>query len=929
MKRLFLLDGMALVYRAHFALIGNPIVTAGGQNISAVFGFANTLLHLLEHRKPTHLAVVFDTSAPTVRHKMYPAYKATRDAMPEELSAAIPVVKRLVEAFNIPVIECDGYEADDIIGTLAAEAEREGDIETFMVTPDKDFAQLVDARTYILKPGRKGNDDALLGVEEILQQWQVEKPEQVIDILGLWGDASDNIPGVPGIGEKTAKKLISQYGNVENLLAHSGELKGRQKENVEAFADQARLSRKLAEIMVDAPVELDLVDLEIGGRNDEALRKLFIELEFNSLGKRLFGNDFQAGRGFVEKDGKRPRSGGEGGSVVASLKSVGDVPHEYHNIAADDKIGRAAFIGELEKQQVFCFDTETSSLDVRNTQLIGIAFSWKTHQGTYVALPIGQDAAAKALAEFREVFENKTTEKVGHNLKFDLAVLRWKGLRVGGRLFDTMLAHTLVDPDRRHQMDWISEAYLGYSPVSIESLIGVKADKSGQLSMLDIVEEKSEEIAEYAAEDADVTWQLAEILRDKLADSGQERVFYEIECPLTPVLVGMEAEGIRVDTEVLKRIGAELETQISALEESISRAAGHGFNLNSPKQLGEVLFDELKLLEKPKKTKTGQYKTDEKVLSTLAVDHEIVRNILDYREATKLKNTYADTLPEAIFQPTGRVHTTFLQMMTMTGRLASNHPNLQNIPIRTEQGRAIRGAFVARDEGHLLLSADYSQIELRVMASLSGDPAMTEAFRAGLDIHSATAARVYGVGLDDVDSEMRRTAKMVNFGIIYGISAFGLSQRLGIPRGEAAEIIEEYLKQYAGVKAFMENTVELAKKTGFVETLSGRRRYLPRIADRNAMVRNAAERTAINTPIQGTAADMIKLAMVKVDKALEDRELATRMVLQVHDELVFDLVCGEEAVVIELVEDCMKTALPLDVPIVVETGVGKSWLEAH
>jgi DNA polymerase-1 len=929
MKRLFLLDGMALVYRAHFALVRNPIITASGQNTSAIFGFANTLLYLIQHRKPTHLAVVFDTAAPTVRHKMYPAYKANRDAMPEELSAAIPVVKQLVEAFNIPVIECDGYEADDIIGTLAAEAEREGDIETFMVTPDKDFAQLVDVRTYMLKPGRKGNDDALLGLDEIRQQWQVEKPGQVIDILGLWGDASDNIPGVPGIGEKTAKNLIAQYGSIENLLAHSGELKGKQKENVEAFADQARLSRKLAEIIVDAPVELDLAELELGERNDGVLQKLFIELEFNSLGKRLFGQDFQAGRGFVAGEGKTPELETGAGSVGAGLKTVDEVPHDYRNIEAGDKKGRAAFIAELEKQQVFCFDTETSSLDVRDTQLIGMAFSWQAHQGIYVALPTDETAAGKVLAEFRGVFENKTTEKVGHNLKFDLAVLRWKGIQVQGKLFDTMLAHTLVDPDRKHQMDQISEAYLGYSPVSIESLIGVKADKDGQLSMLDIVEEKSEEIAEYAAEDADVTWQLAEILRGKLADAGQERVFYDIECPLTPVLVGMEAEGIRVDTEVLKKIGSELETQISALEESISSAAGHAFNLNSPKQLGEVLFDELKLLEKPRKTKTGQYKTDEKVLSTLAVDHEIVRNILDYREATKLKNTYVDTLPEAIFQPTGRVHTTFLQMMTVTGRLASNHPNLQNIPIRTEQGRAIRGAFVARDEKHLLLSADYSQIELRVMASLSGDPAMTEAFCAGLDIHSATAARVYGVGLDEVDSEMRRTAKMVNFGIIYGISAFGLSQRLGIPRGEAAEIIEEYLKQYAGVKAFMEKTVESARESGFVETLSGRRRYLPRIADRNAMVRSAAERTAINTPIQGTAADMIKLAMVKVDKALKNQQLATRMVLQVHDELVFDLVCGEESAVIELVEDCMKTALPLDVPIVVETGVGKSWLEAH
>jgi len=933
MKRLFLLDGMALVYRAHFALIRNPILTASGQNTSAIFGFINTLLYLIQQREPTHLAVVFDTSAPTARHKMYPEYKAHRDAMPEDLSAAIPMVKQVIEAFNIPVIECDGYEADDVIGTLAKQAGSKGDFETYMVTPDKDFGQLVAEKTFMFKPGRKGNEAEVLGVEEICENWQVERPEQVVDILGLWGDASDNIPGVPGIGEKTAKKLIARYGSVENLLAHSDDLRGKQKENVETFADQARLSRELAKIIVDVPIEIELDDLELRQRNDEALQNLFVELEFNSLGKRLFGNDFRAGHGYGEKGEEAEDSGSgaevERGLLVPDLKTLNDVSHKYRNIQADDAGDRAAFIAELSRQQSFCFDTETSSLDVRTTQLLGIAFSWKAHEGVYVAFPVDEAAVESLLEEFREIFENEAIGKVGHNLKFDLAVLWWKGVRVQGKFFDTMLAHTLVEPERKHQMDQISEAYLGYTPVSIESLIGAKADKSGQLSMLDIVEDKSDEIAEYAAEDADVTWQLAKILRDKLKESGQEKVFYEIESPLTPVLVAMEAEGIRVDTKALGKIGAELEKQISALREGIFEAAGHEFNLNSPKQLGVVLFDELKLLEKPKRTKTGQYKTDEKVLSALAVDHAIIGDILEYREATKLKNTYVDTLPEAIFPETGRVHTTFLQMMTATGRLASNHPNLQNIPIRTEQGRAIRGAFVARDKDHLLLSADYSQIELRVMASLSGDPAMSEAFREGLDIHTATAAKVYDVDLDDVDSEMRRTAKMVNFGIIYGISAFGLSQRLGIPRGEASEIIEEYLKQYAGVKAFMDKTIEKARELGYVETVSGRRRYLIGIADRNAMVRSAAERTAINTPIQGTAADMIKLAMVRVDEALQEKGLKTRMVLQVHDELVFDLYRDEETLVRELVEDCMKNALLLDVPIVVETGVGQSWLEAH
>ncbi len=933
MKRLFLLDGMALVYRAHFALIRNPIVTASGMNTSAVHGFANTLLFLMKQREPTHLAVVFDTSAPTVRHERYPEYKANRDAMPEDLSAAIPVVKQLIKAFNIPVIECDGYEADDVIGTLATEAEKDGGFETFMVTPDKDFAQLVAPRTFMYKPGRKGNDDEVLGIEEICENWQIERPGQVIDILGLWGDASDNIPGVPGIGEKTAKKLIARYGSVENLLEHSHELKGKQKENVETFADQARLSRELATIIVDVPLEVRADDLILHERNDEALQNLFIELEFNTLGRRLFGKDFRAGRGFAAKAGEAASADGaaetEQELVVADLKTLQDVPHEYRNIAADDVKGRAAFIEELARQKSFCFDTETSGLDVRDTHLLGIAFSWKAHEGVYVALPVKAAAAQAVLEEFRDVFGNSATEKIGHNLKFDLAVLLWKGLAVGGKLFDTMLAHTLVEPEQKHQMDQVSEALLGYTPVSIESLIGAKADKSGQLSMLDIVEEKSEEIAEYAAEDADVTWQLAEILRGRLEKSGQEKVFYDIECPLTPVLVAMEAEGVALDTEVLAGIGNDLGKQISSLREKISAAAGREFNLNSPKQLGEILFDELKLLEKPKKTKTGQYKTDEKVLSALAVEHKIVSDILEYREASKLKNTYVDRLPEAIFPKTGRVHTTFLQMMTATGRLASNHPNLQNIPIRTTQGRAIRGAFVPRAEGRLLLSADYSQIELRVMASLSGDPAMCEAFQQGLDIHTATAARVYGLELEEVDSEMRRTAKMVNFGIIYGISAFGLSQRLGIARREASEIIEEYLKQYAGVKVFMDRTVETARELGYVETVSGRRRLLPGIDDRNALVRSAAERTAINTPIQGTAADMIKIAMVKVAGALKEQGLKTCMILQVHDELVFDLLSDEESVVTELVVDCMQQALPLDVPIVVETGVGKSWLEAH
>lgn len=932
-NRLFLLDGMALIYRAHFALIRSPIYTSGRVNTSALFGFTNTLLDLLEKQNPTHLAVVFDTPEPTERHLLYPAYKGTREEMPEDLALQLPHVKRLVEAFNIPVIECPGWEADDVIGTLAKRAEALGGYETYMVTPDKDFAQLVNDTTLIYKPGRQGSGAEILDRAKICEAWEVTDPLQTIDVLGLWGDASDNIPGVPGIGEKTAKKLISEFGSIEELLAHTDRLKGKQKDNVEANREQALLSKKLVTILTDAPVTTTFEEIKISERNDEALKSLFVEFEFSSLGRRLFGEGFQSGRGHSSTET-------ESGTLAAELKTITDFKKVYRSIRADDRAGRAALIAELKAKPSYCFDLETTSLDEKTTSVIGLAFSWQDHHASYVEVPPGE-SGRKILEEFRELFADPKTEKIGHNLKFDIGVLFWQGIRVSTPIYDTMLAHSLVEPEQRHKMDYLAESLLGYTPISYDSVFGKKVEKTGQLNLFDEAEmsgnsdgvagPKFEDIAEYACEDADVTWQLAAILRKQVSESGQERVLLEIECPLVPVLVAMEKEGIRVDPATLAETGVLLAGRITEYEQAVYEAAGTKFNLNSPKQVGEILFDRLGLADKAKKTKTGQYKTDEQTLAALATEHKIVRDMLSYREAAKLKSTYVDALPEAIFPGTGRIHTTFHQLLTATGRLASNNPNLQNIPIRSDQGREIRRAFVPRREDFTLLSADYSQIELRVMASLCHDPAMIEAFNANEDIHTATAARVFGVPLDAVSSDMRRTAKMVNFGIIYGISAFGLSQRLNgeLSRSAAQEVIDEYFRQYPGVKRFQDETITQAQRDGYVETLTGRRRYLRDINSKNGMIRSAAERTAINTPIQGTAADMIKIAMVRVAKLLDEGGYRTRMLLQVHDELVFDLHLGEKDELVPKIEEAMKSALPLAVPVVVESGTGANWLEAH
>lgn len=928
---LYLLDGMALIFRAHYALIRSPIRTSKGVDTSAMFGFTNTLLELLEKGKPTHIAVAFDTAAPTERHQIFPEYKAQREEMPEALAAAIPNVRRIVEAFRIPVIAMDGYEADDIIATIARRAEAAG-FDVFMVTPDKDFLQLVTERVRVYRPGRQGSEPEVLGVDEVRVRWCVDRVGQVVDILGLMGDASDNVPGVPGIGEKTAQKLIAQFGSVEKLLAQSGELKGKVRESIEAHREQALLSKRLVTIRDDVPVRVELEAMRRVEPDEAALRALLVEFEFNALGRRLFGANFKAGRGYVAEGQSLPGLAAVGGDQAvtgsdtaldsgATLKTIRDVPHEYKLIDGLD--GVRELVERLGKAKAFCFDTETDGLNPREARLLGLAFSESAGEAWYVALPAGDVARREWLEAMGPIFQG-AAEKVGHNLKFDLGVLRAHGVAVRGPFFDTMVAHVLAEPGQRHGMDYLSEAMLGYAPIPITALIG--AEGPGQKSMAEV---PVAEVAEYAAEDADVTLRLRGPLTQRLKETGQERVFREVECPLIPVLVAIEHEGVAVDSKALEEYGRQLAKEIEGLEEKIVGLAGTKFNLNSPKQLGQILFDVLKLEEKPKRTKTGQYVTNEQVLAGLATKHEIAREILEHRAAQKLKSTYVDALPGAVSAKTGRVHTTFHQIVTTTGRLSSENPNLQNIPIRTERGREIRRAFVPRGKGWALMSADYSQIELRIMAHMSADAGLIEAFDGGQDIHTATAARVYGVPADGVTGEMRRKAKMVNFGIIYGISAFGLSQRLGIPRGEAAEIIETYFGQYAGVKRYMEATIAFAREKGYVETITGRRRYLRDINSANATARQAEERNAINTPIQGTAADMIKIAMTRVHEGLEGAGLKTRMILQVHDELVFDLHGGEEADVRGIVEPAMREAIALKVPVVVEIGVGENWLEAH
>ncbi len=927
-KRLFLLDGMALIYRAHFALIRSPRFTSGGTCTSAVFGMVNTLMHILKNERPTHIAAIFDTPEPTFRHKVFKEYKAQRDAMPEDLSEQIPYVIRLFEAYNVRVIRMPGFEADDVIGTLSVEATRQG-FNTFMVTPDKDYQQLVSDKSQIYKPGRQGGEHEIIGVPEVLDQWGIERVDQVIDILGLMGDTSDNVPGVPGIGPKTAQKLIAKYGTVERLLESTSELKGKQKERIEEHADQARLSKQLVTIMLDVPHDTNLEDLQVQEPNTETLKQLFGELEFDTLGKKLFGRSFTTApaRAAVVRE-KREREiqgqlfgdSGETGELVD--KTIRDVPHAYHVVESADQ--RVDLLKKLHEQRQICFDTETTGLDPRRAIPLGVSFSFEPHSAYYVVCPGDADGAIAVLNEFRSIFEDESIEKIGHNLKYDITLLKWHGLQVRGPLMDTMLAHSMKEPEMRHGLDYLAKLYLGYTPIPTTALIGEKGKT--QKEMRDV---PLKDLAEYACEDADITLQISQVIRPEIEKRNVEKVCYEVECPLIPVLVDMEHEGIRVDADALREYSGRLATEIDALRNRIHTFAGYEFNVDSPKQLGVVLFDELKIDDKPKKTATGQYSTRESELLRLAGRHEIVRDILDYRNAVKLKSVYVDQLPDWIDENTGRVHTHYGQTWTATGRMQSGNPNLQTIPVRKERGREIRAAFVPRDDDHLLLAADYSQIELRIMAELSNDAGMIEAFTAGTDIHTATASKVYKVELDDVTREMRDKAKTVNFGIIYGISAFGLQQRLNIPRKEASTLIDNYFEKYPGVRSYIDQTIAFAEEHGYVRTLTGRRRYLRDINSRNRTAKSAAERLAMNSPIQGTAADMLKMAMIKVHRLLRDGDYQTKMLLTVHDELVFDLHKTERETLPPLIAEAMRTALPMNVPIVVEIGTGRNWLEAH
>ena len=924
-KKLFMLDCMALIYRAHYALIRSPRYTSEGVCTSAVFGMVNTLFDILKKQEPSHIVAATDTPEPTFRHKEFPEYKAQRDEIPEDLAVQIPLVYRLFDAMNITCIRMPGFEADDIIGTLSLEAAEAG-FESWMVTPDKDYHQLVAENVRVYKPGRQGGAPELLGVNEVLEKWQIERVDQVIDILALMGDSSDNIPGVPGIGEKTAVKLIDKFGSVEGLLSNTDQLKGKQKEKVEANVDQALMSKRLVTIKRDVEHDYSLNDFVKRDYDEDALRKLFEELEFDGLGKRIFGKSFSAAASRADVIRKKRETEIQKSlfddDEVETEKTIKDVPHEYHCVTTSK--ARSELLKKLLQQKAVCFDTETTGLDARAALPLGIAFSFEPHVAYYVSCPPDTQDGASVLDEFRPFFENDAIKKIGHNLKYDITLLKWHGIDVRGPLLDTMLAHSMKEPEMVHNLDYLARLYLGYKPIPTSALIGERG--SEQKNMRDI---PVETVAEYACEDADITLQVAEKIAPDIEKRGVAEVCYEVECPLTPVLVEMEYHGIRLDTAALEEYSRQLAGDIDSLKTEIHEAAGKEFNIDSPKQLGGILYDDLKLVDKPKKTAKGQYTTREAELLRLAPKHKIVRDVLDYRNAVKLKSVYVDQLPGYVNPKTGRLHTHYGQTWTATGRMQSNNPNLQTIPVRKERGREIRAAFIPRDDDHLIMAADYSQIELRIMAELSQDAGMLEAFETGTDIHTATASKVFKVDLDEVTREMRSKAKTVNFGIIYGISAFGLQQRLNIPRKEAQELISNYFEKYPGVRKWIDETIAFGEEHGYVKTQTGRRRYLRDINSRNRTLKNAAERLAMNSPIQGTAADMLKLAMIKVHHALREGAFKTKMLLTVHDEIVFDLHKSETESVPPVVEECMKTAMPMQVPIVVEIGTGKNWLESH
>lgn len=934
MKTLYLVDAYAMIFRAYYALMKNPRMTTTGKNTNAQFGFTNTLIDLIKNKNPTHLAVCFDKGAPLERLETFADYKANRDETPEDIKLAVPDIYRIVEALNIPAMEVPGYEADDVIGTLAKQAAAQG-YKVFMVTPDKDFGQLVSEQIFMYRPPYQGNAFEVMGPKEVCEKWEIERVDQVIDILALMGDAVDNIPGIRGVGEKTAAKLLKEYGSVENVLANAENIKGALGEKIRAGKEAAIMSKKLATIITDVPCEFHEESFELSEWNKEKLIDIFSELEFKTLGKRLLGEQFPGGStgGQVDLFGNNvqqaPREAVQ--KVVRAeapthemIKTIEDVPHQYTLVQGSEAI--EDLIKKLSSEKEISFDTETTGIDANQCELVGLSFCAKKGEAFYIPCPPDKSETNQILTLCKPLFDDANKKWIGQNIKYDLLVLKNYGVEIAGELFDTMLAHFVIEPEGKRSMDILSEKYLGYAPVSIETLIGKKG--KGQGNMRDVELEK---IKEYAAEDADVTLQLKEIFLPELKKNEVEKVFYEVDAPLVKVLMDMEYQGININESFLNEYSKELQKDIQIAEESVYQQAGVRFNLASPKQLGEVLFEKLLLDPKAKKTKTGQYATGEEILEKLAHQHKICKDILVFRELSKLKSTYVDTLPELVNPKTGRVHTTFGQAVAVTGRLASNNPNLQNIPIRTDRGREVRKAFIPRDEHHILMSADYSQIELRIVAAISGDPAMCEAFKLGKDIHTATASKVYNVPEAEVTKEMRYKAKSVNFGIIYGQGAFGLADNLGISRTEAKEIIDNYKKEFSYITKYMDDTINFAREHGYVETLMGRKRWLRDINSTNFTVRGFAERNAINSPIQGSAADMIKLAMIKVFSEMKKAKVKSKMILQVHDELVFDVLKGEEEMMKEIVLQSMQSAMPLpnEVPTIAEVGMGENWLLAH
>ena len=947
-KKLFLLDAYALIYRAFFALNKNPRLNSKGVNTSAVMGFLNSLYEILKNEKPTHIGVAFDVAGTAQRQEEYSDYKANREKMPDDLRDAIPYIIRLIEAFNIPVYGVEGYEADDVIGTLSKMAEQQGFV-TYMMTPDKDFGQLVTDKVLLYKPAKYGEPAQIWGPKEVCERYGIQEPKQLIDILGLWGDASDNIPGIPGIGEKTASLLIGKYGSMENLIAHADELKGKQKENVVNFAEQGLMSKSLATINLEVPVDFDEEELRAKEPDVPALMALFEELEFRTFAKR-FLEDYNGKHGVdspppPSQRGTSQPTGVSRGSQQSDLFSSNEtfdlfhqgdnsgilefsdkdsaktVKHDYKLVETEADI--QALVALLSKQKQFVFDTETTNIDVYSAELVGLSFAIKAHEAWYLSMPAEREECQKKLELLRPLFEDESILKIGQNLKYDISMLAQYGISVKGKLFDTMLAHYLLEPEQRHNMDYLAEVYLNYLTIPIEDLIGKgRMQKTMREVPVSLVKE-------YAAEDADITLQLYEKLLPLLKENGVEKLFYEIEMPLVPVLSRMEANGVKIDTENLQQISEAFGREIHKIEEEIYTLAGMPFNIASPKQLGEILFERLQIDAKAKKTKTGQYATGEEVLQKLLHKHPIVQKILDYRSLTKLKSTYLDALPALVNPKDGLIHTSYNQAVTATGRLSSNNPNLQNIPVRTEKGREIRRAFVPRSPQYTLLAADYSQIELRIIAHLSQDPAMVNDFNLGHDIHAATAAKVFHVPMDQVTKEQRSRAKAVNFGIIYGMSAFGLAERMELSRSEAADIIKKYFEEYAGIKEYMNRSIALAHERGYAETILGRRRYLRDINGSNSVVRGFAERNAINAPIQGSSADMIKIAMIGIHEEIERLKMQSKMILQVHDELVFDAHLDELDTLKAIVQDKMVNALPLSVPVIVEMNTGTNWLEAH